>query len=376
MALENPSYTHSPLRDILDVATSLTAASSRPQMYEKCLQIIYFLCEGQETSRDFVEYLLSSYAGLGHLIPGILFAPLPVQRTSQVSSMYQRAWLLRILAIEIFSADVSSMAIKENVVSLLKGLFEIHGNVHAHSCLAGMLQGVLAHAPKQKWLGESLGTSARKMLTKLDADSLLNLKLLEQGEGTALVPTWRGDLVIDTGLLKDELLRRYVSAISTHDDMVESLKEAAKHALEHADDLNHFTEYNGGVHSIASGAQAVVLATAASKFDVVLQACDNANVVAQYLCMAIQDCTSVLERDVNGCTDGLGVALECLASRLREITEPDAESSSQIFALVATTLLGRQLGLIWRARQQEDLRIPMYNALSVYLDMADRKSVV
>ena len=369
MSLENPSYSHSPLRDVLDIATSLTAASSRPQIYEKCLQVIYFLCETPQTSQYFVEYLLSSYAGLTHLIPDILFGPLPVQRSSQVASLYHRAWILRILAIEVFSADVSSMVVGEIVVALLKALFEVHGSVHFHSSLAGMLKGVLAQAPKERWLGDSLGNSARKMLTQLDAESLLNPKLLEQGEGAALVATWRGDVVIDTNALKDELLSRYVAAVSNNNDLVESLKEAAKHALEHADELNHFTEYTGGVQSIANGAQAVVLATAAGKFDLILQACENPNIVSQYLCMAIQDCTSVPECGARGCMDGLGVALECMASRLREVTNSEVEYSSQVFSLVATSLLGRQLGLIWGARQQESVRIPMYNTLCVYLDM-------
>ena len=369
MSLENPSYSHSPLRDVLDIATSLTAASSRPQIYEKCLQVIYFLCETPQTSQYFVEYLLSSYAGLAHLIPDILFGPLPVQRSSQVASLYHRAWILRILAIEVFSADVGSMAVGEIVIALLKALFEVHGSVQFHSSLAGMLKGVLAQAPKERWLGDSLGNSARKMLTQLDAESLLNPKLLEQGEGAALVATWRGDVVIDTDALKDELLSRYVAAVSNNSDLVESLKEAAKHALEHADELNHFTEYTGGVQSIANGAQAVVLATAAGKFDLILQACENPNIVSQYLCMAIQDCTSVLECGASGCMDGLGVALECMASRLREVTSFEVEHSSQVFSLVATSLLGRQLGLIWGARQQESVRIPMYNTLCVYLDM-------
>ena len=44
-------------------------------------------------------------------------------------------------------------------------------------------------------------------------------------------------------------------------------------------------------------------------------------------------------------------------------------SFSQVFSLVATSLLGRQLGLIWGARQQERVRIPMYNTLCIYVDM-------
>ena len=369
MSLENPRYSQSPLRDVLDIATSLTAASSRPQMYEKCLQVIYFLCETPQTSQYFVEYLLSSYGGLVHLIPDIVFGPLPVQRSSQVASLYHRAWILRILAIEVFSADVSSMAVGEIVVALLKAIFEVHGSVHFHSSLAGMLKSILAQAPKDRWLGDGLGNSARKMLIQLDAESLLSPKLLEQGEGAALATTWRGEVVIDTDTLKDELLCRYVAVVSNNNDLVESLKEAAKHALEHADELNHFTEYSGGVQSIANGAQAVVLATAAGKFDLILQACENPSIVSQYLCMAIQDCTSVLESGARGCMDGLGVALECMASRLREVTNSEAEYSSQVFSLVATSMLGRQLGLIWDARQQESVRIPMYYTLCVYLDM-------
>lgn len=50
MSLENPSFSSSPLKDILDIITCSTASSSRPQLYEKCLQVVYYLSETPETS--------------------------------------------------------------------------------------------------------------------------------------------------------------------------------------------------------------------------------------------------------------------------------------------------------------------------------------
>lgn len=50
MSLENPSFSSSPLKDILDILLCSTASSSRPQLYEKCLQVVFYLSETPETS--------------------------------------------------------------------------------------------------------------------------------------------------------------------------------------------------------------------------------------------------------------------------------------------------------------------------------------
>lgn len=381
MMLENPSYANSPLRDVLDIVTSVTTSSSRPQMYEKCLQIVYYLCDSDETSQYFVHYLLSSQAGLAQLIPDILFSPLPIQKNSQISAIYHRAWLLRIFAIEIFCADTSSATIRENAIALIKDLFradrdfeiQSSGN-QIYSNLGGMVQFILSHGPSEHWLGERLPAATRKMLDLLDVESLLNPKLLEQGDGASLVSTWRGDIVINIEALKDELLQRYSAAIVNHADLVQNLKDAGRHALEYADKLNHFTEFSGGIQAIVAGCQAAILATVFSKFTMISQACNNLDIVAQYLCMAIQDCTNVIlhafKCSYPRVADNIGIALESLTSRLREVTRIETSHSSHVFSQVSTTLLAKQLEIIWSARQHNTARMPLYNTLSIYLDMS------
>ena len=381
MTLQDPSYTNSPLRDVLDIVTRSSSSCSRSQMYEKCLQIIYYLCESEETSQYFVHYLMSVHAGLAPLVPHILFSPMPLQKSSKISAMYQRAWLLRIFAIEIFSSDIASVTIRENTIALIKDLFRVNGDFEmqsasnqVYSSLAGMIQLVLSTGPKERWLGDNLPTVTRKMLDLLDVESLLNPKLLEQGEGVSLVSTWRGDAVINIDALKDELLQRYTRSIENHRDLVQNLKDAGKHALEHADELNYFTEFSGGIQAIASGMQAAILATVSSKYGLIVQACNNLHVVAQYLCMAIQDCTNVMAHAFTcsypQVTDNIGIALESMASRLREVTKSEASSNSHVFALVSTTLLAKQLDMVWSARQHQTMRMPLYNTLSIYLDMS------
>ncbi len=381
MTLQDPSYTNSPLRDVLEIVLRFTSSCSRPQLYEKCLQIIYYLCESDETSQYFVHYLLTAHAGLAPLIPQILFSPMPIQKSSQVSAMYHRAWLLRIFAIEIFSADVASVTMRENTVTLIKDLFRVHGDFEMQSAsnqvygsLAGMIQTILSNGPKERWLGDNLPATTRKMLDLLDVESLLNPKLLEQGDGASLVSTWRGDVVINIGALKDELLQRYTRAIENHSDLVQNLKDAGKHALEHADELNYYTEFSGGIQAIVSGTQAAILATVSSKYDMILQVCNNLHVVAQYLCMAIQDCTNVIGHAFTCAypqvTDHIGIALESMASRLREVTQLETSPNSHVFTLVSTTLLEKQLEIIWSARQHDSMRMPLYNTLSIYLDMS------
>lgn len=325
----------------------------------------------------FVHYLFSSHNGLVSLIPNILFTPLPPQRASQVSSMYHRAWLLQILATEIFVADIESLSTKRSIIDLIKSLFRVRGDIEMvaaknqmFSSLAHMIWDILASVPREPWLGDSLSASARKMLDLLDVESLLHPKVLEQGEGAAFVNTWRGDIVIDMAALKDQLLQRYFVAISSHGDLVESLKEAGRHALNQAADLNHFAEYTGGLCSLMSGCQAVILAVVSKKYETVVEACGSSHIIAQYIAMAIQDCTNVimgaLECACPRAAHSLGISLEAMVSRLHDVSF----SSTQVLNLVSTTLLGKQMEIIWKSRQHESLRMSMYNTLAIYLDLS------
>ena len=380
MSLEDPSHSSSPLMEVLDITTTLTAAASRPQIYEKCLQIVYCLCQNPETNQYFVHYLLSVHGGLGALVPHLLFSPLPIQPASQVSAIYHKAWLLRILSVEIFHADVGSMHIRGVVVSVLKSLFSAQGGFDARlgsnrlfSSLAAMVQDIFLLAPKEPWLGQGVSGSTCKMLDLLDVEPLLGPTLIDSQERAMLVHTWRGDTVIDMECLKDELLQRYSALISKHADLVENLKEAGRHVLEHANNLNVFTEFSAGIHALVAGCQASILATVSEKFDTLVQACDNPHLVLQYLCMAVQDCTQVIEHAF-GCSRGrsvenVGVALEMMVSRLRSVMGTISDPNPEIMALISTGLLGKQLDIIWHARQLESMRLQMYNTLSMYLDM-------
>lgn len=291
--------------------------------------------------------------------------------------MYHRAWLLQILATEIFIADTESLSTKRSIIDLMKSLFRVRGDIEIvaaknqmFSTLADIIWDILASVPREPWLGDSLSASVRKMLELLDVESLLHPKVLEQGEGAALVNTWRGDSVIDMAALKDQLLQRYFVAISSHGDLVESLKEAGRHALNQAANLNHFAEYTGGLCSLMSGCQAVILAVVSKKYETVVEACGSSHMIAQYIAMAIQDCTSVimsaLECAYPRAAHGLGISLEAMASRLHDVSS----SSTQVLNLVSTTLLGKQMEIIWKSRQHESLRMSMYNTLAIYLDLS------
>ncbi len=294
-----------------------------------------------------------------------------------MSSMYHRAWLLQILATEIFVADTEFLSTKQSVMDLIKSLFRVRGDIgmvaaknQMFSSLADTVWDILASMPREPWLGDGLSAPARKMLDLLDVESLLHPKVLEQGEGAALVNTWRGDVVIDIPALKDQVLQRYFVAIASHGDLVESLKEAGRHALNQAANLNHFAEYTGGLCSLMSGCQAVILSVVSKKYENVVEACGSSHMIAQYLAMAIQDCTNViasaLECACPRAAHSLGISLEAMVSRLHDVSS----SSPQVLNLVSTTLLGKQMEIIWNSRQHESLRMSMYNTLAIYLDLS------
>lgn len=314
------------------------------------------------------------------LLPTVLFAPLPLQKSSQVSSIHQKAWLLRIMALEIFSVDDSLLATRTGLTQLLQGLFSLSDDSHtlilsnrSFSLLAGLLGSILQISPREPWIGESLSSKSRKMLNILDIEPLLAPHALHTGEGAPQIQTTRGDTVIDINQLKDILLDKYAAAVSKYSDSADELKEAARYVLNYAADLNIFSEFSGSLHAFLIGCQGAIIATVFKQFDRIHELSGNSHKMLKYLMHGVLDCSdslaAILMSPCPRLASCLGIALEVLVIRMRDTIMSLDSTADQVVTDVATNLLAKQLDIIWSARQEDGLGIPMYNVLSMYLDV-------
>lgn len=338
---------------------------------------LYFWTPG----KAFIHLLFVNYGSLLHLLHGVLFAPLPASSPTHISSMHQRAWLLKIFAIEIFVADTTLSSVRDSMMQLLQGLF--FGGNHGvtgggDSCgkLSTMLWDILRTAPKEPWIGEGLSVRARKMLEALDIESLLGPQVLKRGEGAAQMESNRGDIIIDIESLKDKLLVRYSSAIVAHTDSMEDLKEAGRSALSHAASLNYFSEFSGGLYALLSACQNAIIAAFGKKHDFVVETCGSITKAAMALLSMIQDCTDMMLAISSGpCSQlshCLAMSLECLVSSLTLLAPNLQSDSGGVFGAIGNPILSKHLDMVWYGRQEAHLRITLYNVLAMYLHMCQR----
>ena len=320
-----------------------------------------------------------------NILPDVLYGPLPLQESSRIASMHQRAWLLHILAVEIFFVDIGEISVRDSLYQAIKSLFVLSneglqdmGSNTSHSRMAAMLLTVLGEMPEVPWLGRGISTTAQKMLEALGIDSLLSYQALHRGEGAPQVQTSRGDVVIEIDGLKDSLLRRYSEALVKYPEATEELKEAGRAALNHASTLNYFSEFSGGIHAILTGSQAAIISVFSKKYDFMFQVLGSSEKMAKYLMMAIEDCTDVMLKVLaSPCSQKaltLAVSLECLVSKLRSSLVDMEETSRNYNKIISISLLDSHFNIITMSGGNEGLRVPVYNLLCIYLDICHKNA--
>ncbi|XP_070003798.1 nuclear pore complex protein NUP205 [Nicotiana sylvestris] len=122
-----PKFHYSCLKVILDVLENLLKPDVNAFLHEFAFQLLYELCTDPLTCGPMMDLLSTKkyWFFVKHLdIIGI--APLPKRNSSQalrVSSLHQRAWLLKLLTVELHAADMSSSTHREACQSILSQLF-------------------------------------------------------------------------------------------------------------------------------------------------------------------------------------------------------------------------------------------------------------
>lgn len=126
-----PKFNYSCLKVILDILETLPKPDINCLLHEFGFQLLYELCSDPLTSGPTVDLLSTKkYHFFVKHLDNICVAPLPKRNSTQplrISSLHQRAWLLKLLALELHMGNVTSSSHREvcnNIVAHLFGLRE------------------------------------------------------------------------------------------------------------------------------------------------------------------------------------------------------------------------------------------------------------
>ncbi|KAK6156483.1 hypothetical protein DH2020_010731 [Rehmannia glutinosa] len=122
-----PKFHYSCLKVILDILDKLSKPDVNALLHEFGFQLLYELCVDPLTSAPTMDLLCAKkYQFFVKHLNSIGVSPLPMRNCNQalrISSLHQRAWLLKLLAVELHSADMVDSNHREACQSILTELF-------------------------------------------------------------------------------------------------------------------------------------------------------------------------------------------------------------------------------------------------------------
>ncbi|XP_058074466.1 nuclear pore complex protein NUP205 [Magnolia sinica] len=122
-----PKYHYSCLKVILDILEKLSKPDVNALLHEFSFQLLYELCLDPLTCVPTMDLLSArKYQFFSMHLDTIGVAPLPKRNNNQalrISSLHQRAWLLKLLALELHAGDVDAPMHREACLSILAQIF-------------------------------------------------------------------------------------------------------------------------------------------------------------------------------------------------------------------------------------------------------------
>ncbi|KAL6555058.1 hypothetical protein OROGR_006316 [Orobanche gracilis] len=122
-----PKFHYSCLKVILEILDKLLKPDVNALLHEFGFQLLYELCVDPLTSAPTMDLLCTKkYQFFVKHLNSVGVSPLPNRNCSQalrISSLHQRAWLLKLLAVELHSADMIDTNHREACQSILSELF-------------------------------------------------------------------------------------------------------------------------------------------------------------------------------------------------------------------------------------------------------------
>ncbi|KAM7263304.1 hypothetical protein ACFE04_000987 [Oxalis oulophora] len=230
-----PKFHYSCLKVILEILEKLAKPDVNALLHEFGFQLLYELCLDPLTSGPTMDLLCTKkYQFFVKHLDIVGVAPLPKRNSNQalrISSLHQRAWLLKLLALELHAGDTSSSIHREACQNILAHLFgqEIieMGADHVIS-QSFMLQDGAANAGTRS-ISKSKALELLKVLQFRSPDTstkpfqavsgskydFLAEEILgnpaTSGKGGIYYYSERGDRLIDLSSLRDKLWQKFNS---------------------------------------------------------------------------------------------------------------------------------------------------------------------
>ncbi|KAL9275467.1 Nuclear pore complex protein NUP205-like protein [Drosera capensis] len=225
-----PRFHYSCLRVILDILDKLLKPEVNGLLHEFGFQLLYELCVDPLTCGPVMDLLSNKrYQFFLKHLDTVAIAPLPKRNSSQalrISSLHQRAWLLKLLAVELHTGDMTSPSHKEVSCSILADIFgrdmlEPDRNVaHTASFLSGSENAGTGTISKSKVLqlleviqfrSPDVSMKYSEVVSNAKLRILVEDSMRETLTAKDAVYYYsdRGDRLIDLASLRDKLWQKY-----------------------------------------------------------------------------------------------------------------------------------------------------------------------
>ncbi|CAM8929011.1 unnamed protein product [Rhodiola kirilowii] len=228
-----PKFHYSCLRVILDILDKLSKPDINALLHEFGFQLLYELCLDPLTAGPIMDLLCSKkYQFFCKHLDTIGTSPLPKRNINQalrISSLHQRAWLLKLLTFVLHAGDVTVTSQRATIHGILAQLFKgdvtdhdldqdiLHSNVIENDAKIVSAKNVLAlleviqfKSPDTTMkYSESISNTKFPMLI----DELLSTAS-QSDKGGIYYFSERGDRLIDLASFRDSLWQKYISMSS------------------------------------------------------------------------------------------------------------------------------------------------------------------
>ncbi|KAM1061705.1 hypothetical protein FF1_026137 [Malus domestica] len=227
-----PKFHYSCLKVILEILEKLSKPDVNVLLHEFGFKLLYELCLDPLTGGPTMDLLSSKkYQFFIKHLDTIGVAPLPKRNNNQalrISSLHQRAWLLRLLAIELHVGDVNIPTHRETCLSILAHLFgqenvETGIDSHSFSLEDGLENAVALTVSKSKVLELLEVVQFRSPDTTMKLSPVVSNTKYEllvddilsnpttSGKGGVHYYSERGDRLIDLASFRDKLWQKFNS---------------------------------------------------------------------------------------------------------------------------------------------------------------------
>ncbi|KAK8287192.1 hypothetical protein V6Z11_D07G041700 [Gossypium hirsutum] len=201
--LLQPKFHFSCLKVILEILENLSKPDVNAWLHEFGFQLLYELCLDPLTCGPTLDLLSNKkYHFFVKHLDSVGVAPLPKRNSNQalrISSLHQRAWLLKLLAVELHAAYMSSPHHREACQSILAHLF---GQDVVETGTDVISQSLILQNNKEH--------TATRTISKTKVEDILR-NPSTSGKGGIYYYSERGDRLIDLASLRDKLWQKFNS---------------------------------------------------------------------------------------------------------------------------------------------------------------------